>query len=275
MQDIKDLCKTWIYPGGEVGTRANSYTKSLLARIQSSNDLINLVMYLNSAGDETESICIPYLPYARQDRKAVAGDPNAVRVLAGLLKTTGVANYTTFDVHSEKSVAAFNYFGLSLENLATTKYFIEYIKQSVTLNRNIHLVSPDEGSRERVSKAVEELYKYSVKSVNTIICEKARDPNTGKLSGFVITYAPIAKPDHIVIVDDICDGGGTFLGIYKVLAEKYGKATPIHLWTTHGIYSKGLDELLENFVTIGSTNSFLHGHVHPRLITIPLSLERT
>jgi ribose-phosphate pyrophosphokinase len=56
-----------------------------------------------------------------------------------------------------------------------------------------------------------------------------------------------------VIVDDICDGGGTFVG----LAETIGRpASSMRLWTTHGIYSRGLGALLDAFGMVGSTNSF-------------------
>ena len=62
----------------------------------------------------------------------------------------------------------------------------------------------------------------------------------------------------LVITDDICDGGGTFHGVAAALREVYGNDFKLHLWTSHGIYSKGVEELLKTFDTLGCTNSFVN-----------------
>jgi ribose-phosphate pyrophosphokinase len=75
----------------------------------------------------------------------------------------------------------------------------------------------------------------------------------------------------VVVVDDICDGGGTFLGVAAAMRARYGGALQLHLFTSHGIYSKGAHVLLESaYQTIGSTDSFSHGIAHSRLYTIPM-----
>jgi ribose-phosphate pyrophosphokinase len=85
----------------------------------------------------------------------------------------------------------------------------------------------------------------------TLNATKKRDPLTGKLSGFEVP--PISKfgEGPILIVDDICDGGGTFLGIAKEL----GNSRPLYLYTTHGIFSKGFVDLRAMFKRIYTTDS--------------------
>jgi len=57
-----------------------------------------------------------------------------------------------------------------------------------------------------------------------------------------------------LIVDDICDGGGTFLGLGEELKKK--NAGPLFLAISHGIFSKGFDELVKVYEQIFTTDSF-------------------
>ena len=58
----------------------------------------------------------------------------------------------------------------------------------------------------------------------------------------------------ILIVDDICDGGRTFIGLAEELKKK--NAGDLYLFVTHGIFSQGFSELKKHFKKIFSTNSF-------------------
>jgi ribose-phosphate pyrophosphokinase len=270
------LCNSWVYPGGEVGVRALARAPQLLARIQSSEDLMRLVMWLGATQDAAgrpgvERVLVPYLPYARQDRRAVEGDPNAIEVLARVLASTGVREWHALDVHSERSLAAFRSAGCTLVSQSPVEHLGRFL---ATLGgaRDVWLISPDTGASHKVREYAQALAPRGVRGV--IACEKVRNPHTGKLSGFRIPAPPeLGAGATLVIADDICDGGGTFLGVADVVRSQYGAEVPLHLFTTHGIYSHGLDALLERFATLGSTDSFLHGLSHPRLITIPIFAE--
>jgi ribose-phosphate pyrophosphokinase len=73
------------------------------------------------------------------------------------------------------------------------------------------------------------------------------------LAGFEV-FANDLKGDDCVIVDDICDGGRTFIGIAQELKMK--NAGDIYLCVSHGIFSHGFDELRKYFKKIFTTNSF-------------------
>ena len=74
-----------------------------------------------------------------------------------------------------------------------------------------------------------------------IRADKIRDTMTGALSGFEV-YADDLTGKDVVILDDLCDGGGTFIGLAKKLREK--GAAKITLYVTHGMFTKGVKDLL-------------------------------
>ena len=70
-------------------------------------------------------------------------------------------------------------------------------------------------------------------------CEKERDVSTGWITGFKLESPEIVVGKDILITDDICDGGMTFLKCAEALKE--AGANSVSLYVTHGIFSKGLD----------------------------------
>ncbi|MBL8754345.1 MAG: ribose-phosphate pyrophosphokinase [Planctomycetes bacterium] len=263
----------WRYPGGEVGVRALGQAPArLLARVQCSDDLMALVMYLGAVPGAVQEVCIPYLPYARQDRVAVAGDPIAVDVLARLLASTGVRRFATLDAHSQASDAAFAAAGCTLTNVAPSPFLARHLADVVRRDQPLWFVAPDKGAATRTAAVAAALTRTD-RPIGLVQCAKVRDPVTGKLRGFEVastaTAAELGRDPALVIVDDICDGGGTFLGVAEALRARFGPVA-LHLFTTHGIHSKGLDELASVFATIGATDSFRSGHTHERLRIVPL-----
>lgn len=271
-----DQVKKWKYPGGEVGIRAlQKIPEDIVWRIQNSDDLINLCMLRSSVTEEAISsyrdtkdnvnfnvgmkrIYIPYMPYARQDRIATKGDPLSINVLAIILKNFATEIHT-LDLHSEKAYSWLSD-NINTINHSPLPYIKEFLVQA-KIEAQITFVSPDEGAKLKVKE-----YADKLNSNGIVYCGKKRDPITGKLCGFTIDgYTHTKTPNALVITDDICDGGGTFLGLADVLKAEY-PGIPIYLFTTHGIYSQGLDKLAAVFEKIGSTNSFIHGLKSDKLI---------
>ena len=109
------------------------------------------------------------------------------------------------------------------------------------------LISPDGGALKKIYKVSEYLG-----GVEVVECSKSRDVKTGKLSGFKV-YSEDLEGKDCLIVDDICDGGGTFIGLAAELKNK--NAGKLYLAVSHGIFSKGFDSL-RCFDKIFTTNSF-------------------
>lgn len=280
---MKQAYKTWKYNGGEVGVRLEcAETFETGFRIQNSDDLIAMFMAIDAYEMETKksirNITIPYLPYARQDRIATKGDPMAIGVLASLIASAGITTVNTIDVHSEKSIEAFAIEGIHLNSISPVKYIEKYLKIINATADNVVFIAPDKGAHEKTTRYCDALYISKA-----IQCYKQRSPIDGSLMGFYVDEEFSVSPNHLnlsgnemtnfVIVDDICDGGGTFHGVADAVRKAYEDFKlpyRLHLWTTHGIYSKGIDDLLKKFDTLGCTNSFTNNIKHDRLFTIDI-----
>jgi ribose-phosphate pyrophosphokinase len=205
----------------------------------------------------------------------VAGDPIAIDVLARVLASTGVRSFATVDAHSEAAARAFAASGCTFENLAAAPWLQRYldgVTGAGSARRPTWFVAPDKGARLRTAAAAAAASTRE-RPVGVVHCLKVRDAATGALQGFRVDDADsprdLGRDPLVVIVDDICDGGGTFLGVAKALRTAYGDV-PLHLWTTHAILSKGTAALAATFATLGATDSFRHGHTHERLRIVPL-----
>jgi ribose-phosphate pyrophosphokinase len=234
------------YPAGEVQVRlteeqANQVIKSdevhIYARIKD-GEIMGLAM-LNDALKQCNSVIklfLPYLPYSRADRSFTQNDCFGLHVFATMINMMDFDEVVTLDVHSDVAEVEID----NLRNVSADpiiKSVIDDLKPDMIL-------LPDAGSLKR----------YHLYDVYTNTCSKKRDPETGKFIGFnVPPKKSFIGVKSVLIVDDICDGGGTFLGIAEALKD-YG--LELNLYVTHGIFSKGYNDLLMHFNKIYTTNSF-------------------
>ncbi len=216
---------------------------TITTRIRQFND-VGLVLLaadaLRRMGVEKLHLLLPYFPAARQDRVAVTGEALSVKVYADVLNSAGFDSITILDPHSEVTPAL-------LENVrvANNHQFVAQCLEGIT---DYALISPDGGALKKAYRLAQFLGTQQV-----VECSKHRDVKTGNLSGFA-AYTDDLQGKTCVIVDDICDGGGTFLGLADELKRK--NAGDIYLIVTHGIFSNGFDKLGQTFKKIYSTNSF-------------------
>jgi len=183
---------------------------------------------------------IPYFPAARQDRVMIPGEPLSVKVYADIINAMQLNKVFVFDAHSEVTPA--------LLNNSTVIPNYTFIKEVLNrIGENVKLISPDGGALKKIYKVSEFLG-----GVEVVECSKSRDVKTGKLSGFKV-YNDDLQGTDCLIVDDICDGGGTFVGLAEELKKK--NAGKLYLAVSHGIFNKGF-EVLDCFDGIFTTNSF-------------------
>ncbi len=256
----------------------------LIHRIQNSNDLIELIMIVDAlkrSGVQTlPHLIIPYLPYARQDRVAAEGDPHALAVFCRMIDGLGFQSVTVIDAHSTVAEAVFD---KTRFHSSSPEEFINVFtdRASCLTNNGTYLIAPDEGSIKKTEHYAK-IFKEYVKGI--IYCAKTRDPGTGAINGFKVANAPLCLSGEanatMLLCDDICDGGGTFIGLAKVLKQQY--STPkLNLFCTHGIFSKGVEPLLAEFEHVGCSDSFLSkavigkleqpaSHVGDRFHVIPM-----
>nr|BFF38608.1 ribose-phosphate diphosphokinase [Tenacibaculum mesophilum] len=237
------------FSGGEphikiISELENVSEVTITHRIQSFNDIGTLLLATNALknmGITKLNVVLPYFPAARQDRLMVSGEPLSIKVYADIINAQNFKSVTVFDPHSEVTPALLN----NCKVIDNHK-FIELVTQQ--LSEDLTLISPDGGALKKIYKVAAYLQNYEV-----IECSKSRNVKTGQLTGFKV-YADNLQGKDCLIVDDICDGGGTFLGLAKELKAK--NAGNLYLAVSHGIFSKGFDELEKHFTKIFTTDSF-------------------
>lgn len=196
---------------------------------------------------------IPYILGARSDRKFVEGGTSYLRdVIAPILNAQNYITVTCIDAHSDVAAACIN----NLEVMDNSWFIkIALTKQNqISLQNAVDsftLISPDAGALKKIYNLTEKLdYKK-----DTLIASKYRDIRTGKI---LSTYVPLKAGEHtnnnFLIVDDICDGGRTFIEIAKAIHEMRPDAK-VSLAITHGIFSAGFYELSKHIEHIYCTNS--------------------
>jgi len=213
-------------------------------RIRSFNDVGILLLAVNALrniGVQKLHAFIPYFPAARQDRIMITGEPLSVKVYADIINSQHFNSVTVFDPHSEVTPALLNNCKVMYNYT-----FVERVTQQLT--EDLVLISPDGGALKKIYKVASYLQKYEV-----VECSKVRDVKTGKLSSFKVYHEDLQGKDCLII-DDICDGGGTFLGLAQELKKK--NAGNLYIAVSHGIFSKGTELLNQYFSKIFTTDSF-------------------
>ncbi|MFD2286590.1 ribose-phosphate diphosphokinase [Pedobacter petrophilus] len=240
--------QSFLFAGGEPHIKIQAdFDKdepvTVTQRINSFNDLGLIcitVDALKRMGVKEINLFIPYFPAARQDRVMIPGEPLSVKVYADIINAMNLASVTVFDPHSEVTPALLN-------NCVTISNH-EFIKQVMAkIGTDVKLISPDGGALKKIYKVSEFLGGAEV-----VECSKSRDVKTGRLSGFKV-YAEDLGGADCLIVDDICDGGGTFNGLAEALKAK--NAGKLYLAISHGIFSKGFDDLSKYFEQIFTTDA--------------------
>ena len=216
---------------------------TITQRLNSFNDLGLLciaVDALRRIGVNDMELFIPYFPAARQDRVMIKGEPLSVKVYADIINGMEFNKVYVFDAHSEVTPALVN----NCE-VIPNHTFIDAVTKSI--GNDVKLISPDGGALKKIYKVSEFLG-----GVEVVECSKSRDVKTGRLSGFKV-YNDDLQGAYCLIVDDICDGGGTFVGLAEELKNK--NAGKLYLAVSHGIFNKGFT-VLDCFEKIFTTNSF-------------------
>jgi ribose-phosphate pyrophosphokinase len=240
--------KTFSFPSGcEPHIKLENVTAEkviITTRIQASDDLVILLLAtdaLKRCGVKNIEVFIPYLPFARQDRVMVKGEPLSLRVISGLLNLQGYSKVVVFDPHSEVALALIN----NVEAIDNHSFAKRVLKDK----QDYFICSPDAGAYKKIFKLCQSLnYQNEI-----ILCNKVRDVTNGNIKSITIDIGDLKSKD-VYIVDDICDGGGTFLGIAQELKKR--NCGKINLIVSHGIFSKGEEILKKDFHKIYTTDSF-------------------
>lgn len=260
--------ETWTFPGGEPHCRINEHVAVYLpkkealidARIADMDGLMTvllLVDVLRQHGVKSVSLYCPYFPGARMDRVyAYPAEPLSARVFARLVNGCGFKGVLLVDPHSTVTPALVER-ARELDPFGSARFMLKEKGYRA-------IVCPDQGAERRTQRAAVSL------GIDTVIsARKHRDFKSGKLSGFSIQ--PLER-GHYLMLDDICDGGRTFLGIADAGG---GDGITFDLFVTHGIFSQGIAILKSRFGEIITTDSYPSGVEGVRVVDVFKAHEKT
>ena len=222
------------------------------SRLNSFQDL-ELIICANQAlkeiGVKSVKLYIPYCIGGRSDRKFQEGGINYIKtVIAPILNSQNFDEVRIMDPHSDVLEACINNF-VKTNNDNLMLMALKSILNEDNDVSNICLVSPDAGAYKKIFDVAK---KFGIDKI--ITATKVRDIKTGKILHTEIPTLDQHNKLKYIIVDDICDGGRTFIELAKAIHGSRPTAE-VYLVVTHGIFSNGLYELSKEITRIYSTNS--------------------
>jgi ribose-phosphate pyrophosphokinase len=243
-QSVPLRCFT--FPGGEIQVRIEAPpvpadAVTIRADLVDSDTLMALLLLTDAVrrhyGDPAIHLVCPYLPYARQDRVAYPGEALSAAVACRLLNAQGYRSIEVWDAHSDVALALLD----RIRHRPASDF-----AASVITGHDV-IVAPDLGAVKRAAACAR------LAGVPLVQAEKTRSTDTGAITGSAVHGDSIGDRDFL-IVDDICDGGRTFIELAKVLRPlTQGK---VKLYVTHGIFSAGFDVLAAGIDRIFVANPF-------------------
>jgi ribose-phosphate pyrophosphokinase len=186
-------------------------------------------------------LVLPFVPGARQDRLNDEGDALfTLKSVAKMINERSFASVTVVDPHS--------YVTPALIDRCIVIPAVDCI-QSYT-RRIAGVVSPDAGAEKRASSIAKFFH------VPLFHAWKSRDIETGAITGFGVEESiSELRGKRVLVADDICDGGGTFVGLADQL-DAHGVAAD--LYVTHGLFTQGTARLKSRFRHVWTTDSVLN-----------------
>jgi ribose-phosphate pyrophosphokinase len=248
------------YPAGEPLIRKPdsggliNEINEVIVRTSAVGELVEALFFVDALryrGKLCRHLILPYVPGARQDRLNDSGDHLfTLKSVAEMINARNFLTVTVLDPHSDVAPALID---RCVVRTAADVLWHHLDRGLAPVPWDV-IIAPDAGAAKR-AYAVAQMLKLPV-----IQGEKHRDVATGKLSGFALSQAAVDAVTwgantivpHGLVVDDICDGGGTFLGLAEVIARVGMTAD---LYVTHGLFTQGTEKLLDAYQTIYTTDS--------------------
>lgn len=211
--------------------------------------VLQMANVLQNKGLHFSMIC-RYLPFARQDRATSEEQPFSLKIFADVLNTIeNCISLHVCDLHSEVFK---NLYKGTIYEYTQKECFLAAMSRRKVVPDWAAVVAPDKGAWGKTHDIAKFLHRP------VIHCTKKRDPDTGQLSSpeFLAedVLPELKEGQRLIIVDDICDGGYTFLQLAELIKGKYPN-NPLDLYVTHGVFSKGIEVLYQKFDDIYCFNN--------------------
>ena len=228
---------------------------------ESDDELIQLyyiTQWLRAFGRNVIDLEMPYVPNARMDRLHSMHDIFTLKYFAKMINSMDFRHVYIFDVHSDVTPALINNVVYSPAEVRT---YVHRALENIASD-NIVLLYPDEGAAKRYGSVLMLPYVTGI---------KRRDWDTGRIESLDIA-TPDNDPNYlngkdVLIVDDICSRGGTFMRASEA-AMKAG-ASKVYIYCSHCEKTIFDGDLLknENVAKVYTTDSIFNG-MHPKMFVM-------
>ena len=225
------------FPDGEIYVRVPSKPKGLAVLVATMLpsqekrflELLLAAEALSAYAEGSVIAVIPYLAYARQDKRFLEGEPISIKVVLRSLETAGVSGLVTVDCHQPRVLNEF--LSVPFRNVLPFEEFASYFRGKVA---NQLILAPDLGAVERARKVAECMnaeFDYLVKERDKVTGEVKITPKSIDVSG-----------KEVIIVDDIISTGGTISHAAKSVLSSGARS--VKAACTHAVMVQGaLDRL--------------------------------
>ena len=242
-----------VFPDGEPHIKLEEIDRKkeylIVCRITNPSELFVLaqVGYILKRQDVIFDIEITYLMSMRMDRVISFNEAFTLQIVAGIINALGAEKVYVFEAHSDRVFKEiFN--SSSFDPLKNTTEFSNFEREFI-LNADNAICFPDHGALDRYSFMVSP-------QVQTLCMNKVRDlENKGIIKSMELESFIEGDINVITIIDDLCDGGGTFCWASSILREKFPNAK-IQIFVKHLVNPVGLKKLAETFDAVYITNSY-------------------
>ena len=218
----------------------------VICRITSMDELF-ILMQVGDILNRMEvewALVITYLMGMRMDRVMSFNEAFSLKIVAKTINDMHPDAVFIVEPHSDRTLKLIN------NSTPLMNHFAE--AAMVDKEHNYMIVFPDAGAKLRYGEALEN-------KVPMMTCHKKRDPATGKLSGFGIDNPEVLNEypecNAFFVIDDLCDGGGTFCGIadqLKELRPDFHRTLAI----THAVAARGIYKVMDYYNDLFITNSY-------------------
>lgn len=237
------------YPDGQVSAiwqqqPIEDRYQTIKERINSYSDLIYVRAMADAIGKDRAgrwALFIPCLLGQRSDRRFEEGQSFDLKLICDIINACGFSEVEILDPHSDVCMALING-SKKLSSFEYVKKSVEDILSKTVGENKVLLVSPDAGAYKKVYEFGE---KLNIPTMGAMKCRVDGIP--------AVTFTHDVEGKDCLIVDDLCDGGATFISLAKLL--KLHKARSVYLYISHGLFSKGFGALHQDISHIYCTNS--------------------
>ncbi|WP_298502479.1 ribose-phosphate diphosphokinase [uncultured Methanobrevibacter sp.] len=256
----EELCyvETKKFPDGERYLRINGEISDEVTVIQSTGypqdenlmELLFIIANLKDLGAKKVRAVVPYMGYARQEKRFNPGETISAKIICELIQAAGADEFITFNIHEE---CVLNFFDIPARNISAMPAIAEFLDK--TSEDNLLVIAPDKGAygfAQEISEIIgcDCTYLTKVRLGPDKVETKIVDVRCDSESENTVNVDSV-KGKHAIIIDDIIATGGTIVNAINIL-KQYGASSIdvccVHpILTNNGatrIYSAGAQKII-------------------------------